>query len=94
MKKLILILLLLPLMAFGKSLGTDITLATSSGTVAGNAKRVTLIFSSDFTGTVGGVAFAGATDSSVTFSADQPGDTLAAIAYTVTAGNVRIVRIQ
>ena len=67
-------------------------LATTSGTVAAGAKVVEFIFSSSFTGTVLGVAFAGATDSSEKFTA--PGnDTLGAIVYTVTAGSVRIMTI-
>lgn len=94
MKKLLLILLIVPWCALAKDTDVDITLATTSGTVAARAKSVTFIFSSDFVGTVKGVAFTGAADSSITLNTPQPGDVLSSIAYTVTAGSVRIVRTQ
>lgn len=69
-----------------------VSLVTTNGTVASGKKIVDFIFSSDFTGTVLTVAFTGAADSVISFEA-PPGDTLAAIAYTVTAGSIRIVTI-
>ena len=62
------------------------------GTISAGSRRVTIIFSSDFTGTILSAPFIGANDSSITF--DAPGDdTLEAIDYTITAGSLRIVTI-
>jgi len=69
-----------------------ISSVTSSGTVAAGAKDVEFIFSPDFVGTVLTVAFTGAADTSVRFSAPST-DTLGAIAYTRTAGTIRIKTI-
>lgn len=63
---------------------------TTSGTVAAGARGVLFVFSSDFTGTINGVAWAGSADSYYQ-PPIQAGDTFAAIAYTVTAGTVRII---
>lgn len=76
----------------GASRTPAIASVSSSGSVAAGKKVVDFIFSSDFTGTVLTVAFAGANDSVISFEA-PPGDTLAAIAYTVTAGSIRISTI-
>lgn len=95
MKKLLLTITLCfcALFAQAKEAGLSITTATTSGSVTRGARSVTFIFSSDFAGTVAGVAFAGATDSSFT-PPIQTGDTFSAIAYTVTAGNVRIAVVR
>jgi hypothetical protein len=70
-----------------------ISSASTSGSVTAGARKITFIFSSDFTGTVLGVAFTGANDTYVNI--DAPGnDTLTAVAYTVTAGSVRILKVQ
>lgn len=92
MKKLLLTMCiaLCALVAQAKDVGLSGTLATTSGTVTKGARSVTFIFSSDYTGTVAGIAFAGTTDSS--FSPPiQTGDTSSAIAYVVTTGNIRIM---
>lgn len=64
----------------------------ADGSVAAGARSVTFIFSSDFTGTIAGGAFAGATDASVDFVGPL-GSTLGAIAVTVSAGTVRIAKV-
>jgi len=69
-----------------------ITLLTTSGTIAAGARGLTLIFSTDFTGTVGGVAFNGANDSSFTFPIPS-GDTIGAVSYVVTTGSIRAVKV-
>lgn len=71
----------------------SITVATTNGTIAAGAQRISIIFSTDFAGTVLGATFDGSIDSSVAFSAPT-GDTLAAVGYTVTAGSARIVKIS
>jgi hypothetical protein len=97
MKKLILILtmalcLCSPLYAKTVDLSGGGT-KTTSGTVTAGCRGITFIFSADFTGTVAGKTFAGATDYSYS-PPIQTGDTLAAIAYVVTTGNVRIVEVR
>jgi hypothetical protein len=67
-----------------------ISSVSSSGSVAAGKKYISLIFSSDFTGTVGGVAFVGATDAFYDVPKLENGETYAALSYTVTAGSVRI----
>lgn len=64
----------------------------TGGTVAAGAYSITFIFSSDYTGNVDGVAYDGANDATITVTA--PGsDTLDAVAYTVTTGTLRIVKV-
>lgn len=70
-----------------------ITTAVASGAVPAGTRKLTFIFSSDFTGTVLGAAFTGASDASVTIDAPA-GDTLGEVAYTVTSGSIRIVAVQ
>lgn len=70
-----------------------ISTASSTGTVAAGAKKLTLVFSSDFAGTVLGAAFSGAADKSIDLNAPD-NDTLAAVAYTVSAGSIRIIKVQ
>jgi hypothetical protein len=50
-----------------------------------------LIFSADFTGTVGGVAYSGATDAVQTF--DGKGDVLGGLKVVVTTGSVRVAAL-
>lgn len=69
-----------------------ISTVNSSGTVAAGARKLTFIFSGDFSGTVLGTAFAGGTDASLTIDAPA-GDTLAAVGYTVASGSIRIIQI-
>lgn len=66
---------------------------TTSGTVLAGCRGVTFIFSPDFTGSVAGKTFTGATDASYS-PPIQTGDTLAATAYIVTTGNIRIVEVR
>lgn len=70
-----------------------ITTASTSGTVAAGSRGLTFVFSSTFTGTVLGATCAGATDSSLSIPA-PPGTTLAAVAYIVSAGSVRILDVR
>ena len=70
-----------------------ISTVSASGTVTAGVRRVTFVFSSDFAGTVLTATFAGATDSSITIEAPA-GDTLAAIAYTRSAGSMRILEVR
>lgn len=67
--------------------------ATTSGTTTKGLRGVTFIFSSDFTGSVAGMTFTGTTDSSYSPPV-QSGDTLSAIAYVVTTGNIRIIPVR
>ncbi len=66
---------------------------TGNYTVTAGCHGLTIIFSSDYTGTVAGKTFAGATDSSYTVPM-QAGDTLAAVAVVVTTGTVRIIEVR
>lgn len=77
----------------GKLRTPTISTATANGTVAAGTRNVTFIFSSTFTGSILGVAYAGSTDASQTFNAGSA-DALAEIAYTVTAGSLRIVEVR
>ena len=64
-------------------------LYTTSGTIPPGLNEIEFIFSADFTGTVGGVAFDGAVDYSLPFSSSQP-DGLSKISFVVTTGSVRV----
>lgn len=75
------------------SLTPTIASVSSSGSVATGARQVTLVFSSDFTGSVLGVAFSGAVDASLTLGG-VPNATLTAISYTVTTGSIRIIQLR
>jgi hypothetical protein len=95
MKRIVLALVAFALCCFASvapASEATITLATASGTVSKGMQEVTLIFSSDFEGTVQGVAFDGSTDASLTLRA-QAGQTLGQVRYTITAGSIRIVRV-
>lgn len=70
-----------------------IATVSTSGSVAAGARSVEFLFSSDFAGTVDGETFAGATDYSLGPLVAPQGDTLGAIAYTRSAGSIRIVTI-
>lgn len=70
-----------------------ITTASGNGTVSAGARKLTFVFSTDFAGTVLGATFAGDDDASITIEAPA-NDTLAAVAYTVSAGSVRILKVQ
>lgn len=70
----------------------SITSVTTNGTVSAGARSLTFIFSSDFTGTVLTTSFNGAYDKSVDIPVPA-GDTIAAVAYTVVTGNIRIVKV-
>lgn len=60
---------------------------TTSGTVAAGKGSVSFLSSSDFVGTVNGVAFPANSPKSI---AANPGDTINAIAYTISAGTLYI----
>lgn len=66
-------------------------LTTTPNIIAAGKLGVTVLFSSDFVGTVGGIAFTGATAVSYSDSIIQPGDTLPAITVTCSAGSYSLV---
>lgn len=70
-----------------------ISTVTSSGSVAAGAKRLVFIFSGDYSGTLLGATFAGGVDNSITLDAGS-GNQLNTVAYTVTTGSIRIVKVQ
>ena len=70
-----------------------IALVTTSGVVPMGARKLTFIFSSNFAGTILGVAFSGATDAALTIEPPM-GDLLKSVSYTITAGSMRIVEVQ
>lgn len=65
---------------------------TGDGSVAAGKFSVEFILSSDFAGTILTVAYAGANDAVKSFEAPA-GRTLAAIAYTISAGSARLTTI-
>jgi hypothetical protein len=69
----------------------SIVVATTSGSVSAGKKQITFTFQPGFTGSVGGQSYT-ATSSPVIITAPINA-TLAAIAYTVTAGSVQIVSL-
>jgi len=83
------------LLSGGTGAGTStpvITTVSASGTVAAGFRKVTFIFSADFAGTVLGATFDGATDASLSLEAPV-GSVLAAVAYTRSAGSIRIITL-
>lgn len=66
--------------------------ATTSGSVATGARKVEFLLSADFAGTIAGVTFSGANDAYKAFS--DVGGIQPAIAYTISAGNLRIFVTQ
>lgn len=77
-----------------KELTVDVVNTTSSGSVLARAQQVTFVFSATFTGTINTVSMDWAAGGTLTVKADQAGDTLGAITYTVTAGTLHIIRVQ
>lgn len=61
---------------------------TTDGTVSAGAKSVSFVTSSDFSGTINGVAFPVSASKNV--APISPADTIAAIPYTVSAGTIYI----
>lgn len=68
------------------------TTVTTGATVAAGKFSVEFIFSSDFVGTILTAAYTGAADAVKSFEAPA-GRTLAAIAYTISAGSARLTTI-
>lgn len=64
--------------------------ASGNGSVAAGKRWIQFIFSSNFSGTIGGVAFSGTTDSVWEVPVAQGADTYAALSYTIGAGSARI----
>ena len=99
MKTLILYLTIFLTLSVGlvqaKTLSVDtVNAGVGSGTVNGNAKQTTFVFSSPFSGTINGVAYDWAAGGSLTVNAYQGGDLLDKITYTVTTGTLHIIRVQ
>lgn len=67
-------------------------LYTASFEVPAGYTSFDLIFSSDFTGTVGGVAYAGTTDAVQSFTGN--GTLLGSIRVVVTTGSVRVASVS
>lgn len=65
-------------------------LVTTGGTVASGKKHIEFIFSSDFVGNVNGIAYTGVSEAAQIFNAPS-GSTFGAIAYTVSAGSIRLI---
>jgi hypothetical protein len=74
----------------GSQLTPIITSTSANGTVAAGKRYVEFILSSDFTGTILGTAFAGPRDVAFELPLLPVGDSYTVIAYTVTAGSMRI----
>jgi hypothetical protein len=70
-----------------------ITSVNASGSVAAGKRFIEFMLSADFAGTIGGVTFAGTTDYSVGPFIAPVADTLGAIAYTISAGSMRILTV-
>lgn len=69
------------------------TTVSTSGSTAAGTRHIIMVFSSDFVGTVLGVSVTGA-DQMLEFGPLPLGDTIDAIAYTRSAGSIRIWYIQ
>lgn len=98
--KLPLVLLLLAMTAFSclsapinSTLNTNDYSVSAGGTVTAGCRTVTFVFSSDFSGTVNGVTYSGATDTSRTFK-DIGEHVYRAIVYTRSAGSIRILETR
>lgn len=94
MKKLILILCLVPLFAFASDQGQEqvTTLAvTTAGTVPANARSLIFVAPSGVTGTIATSPFVAS--STRTLQA-QSGDTLGPVPYTVSGGTLYITILQ
>ena len=64
---------------------------TTSGAINAGASAVDFIFSSDFTGSAGGMPFTGPGDYSYRFQAPFPDSTLDGIPYVILTGSLRIM---
>lgn len=91
---LIALVCLFTIVAQAKTLIPAYTLATTSGTISGPYKQVTMVFSSDYTGNVLGASFTWAAGGTLTFFANQSSDNIDDIVYTVTAGNIKIITLK
>lgn len=85
-----------PQVAYPASVQRTVAIVTvsTSGSVAAGKRSIRFILSSDFTGSISGVAFAGATDNVNVGPFEAPAyDTLGALAYVVTTGSLRILTV-
>lgn len=69
-----------------------LTTVAASGTVAAGFRKATFVFSPDFVGTVLGGTFAGAADAALSLEAPV-GSVLDAVAYTRSAGSIRLITL-
>lgn len=69
------------------------TLATSNGSVSTNSSTVIFYLSSDFNGTIDGVAVSPLITRQINYGANT-GDLINAIPYTISAGSLLIVQVQ
>ncbi len=96
MKKLILILFLIPLLAFADQ-SVSVYKPNSNGTVARGCAQVIFTMQGVFTGTIGNATFstAASTQTVIPVSAVGDGKTLAAIPYTLAgAGSLIITEVR
>lgn len=91
----------IPLNADGSSAGfpasatvtPTITTPSTGATIAAGKRYIEFIFSADFTGTIGGQTFSGATDSSYNLPLLNNADTYSALNYTISAGSARLTTL-
>lgn len=70
-----------------------VDVVTTSGTFAEGAKSVALAISTDFSGTILGAPFSGATQGGLDYTTDGA-DTIDAIPYTISAGSIYIISLR
>ncbi len=75
------------------TLGFTTAAHTDDGTIKSGAKQLILVFSSDFTGTVNGLAFDFAAGGSFNFGPFDY-DRLDAFTYVTTTGTIREIRVD
>lgn len=72
----------------------SLTVATTTGSVLTGARSVSLAPSADFEGTILGTTITGVTNGAAFDFVAPAGDTIAAIAYTITAGSLTIQQLR
>lgn len=92
MKKLILLLLLIPTLAFSDQ-AVSVYKPNSNGTVASGCVQVTFIMTGVFSGTIGNATFAttASTQTVIPITAVGDGKTLSAIPYTLAGAGTLII---
>lgn len=70
--------------------GYTSAITTTPNSIPAGKLGFTILFSSDFVGTVGGIAYSGATQAAYSDAA-QPGNTLPSVAITCSAGSYSVI---